>query len=345
MKVQFYDVYEQIMSLAATAPMQNSDPNTEEWRNTATPFIVMAFYMPAMILAPLEDGHDDSISSRIHDRIQRLQNGEGKQLLEEVHAIQCWTPLEKRQRAEEHGTDTTKSAQAAADSGHLGGCMKQILNSFPPVLFTPANIDIMHDLFPNKSLGGGVSTRRNHTAANATEEDQSFDYSKGDLLRYLSSVKKGKGAGPLVVPTDCIWDMGTFTHGKSSQTPYIDVVAQFLQIFMSPHLNARVQQLFSSVYAIAFHKDWPNNPHKIRPANIGTAPRRILTGIIARHNKNRFCRHLLPYNFIAVRGGITSGVPRFTLRLSPAPLSDPCTTTSRDLSSKTTPLFGLGQHV
>ena len=116
-------------------------------------------------------------------------------------------------------------------------------------------------------------------------------------------VKKGKGAGPFADPTDCIRDMGTFCHGKSSQTPYIDVVAQFLQIFMSPHLNARVQQMFSSVYAIAFHKDWPNNPHKIRPANIGTSPRRILLGIIAQHNKNHFCAHLLPYNFIAVRGG------------------------------------------
>jgi hypothetical protein len=177
--------------------------------------------------------------------------------------MKCWTPLEKRQRAEEHGTDTTKAAQAAADSGHLGGCMKQILNSFPPVLFTEPNIEIMHKLFPAKPFGGGVSTRRSHTATHATEEDTNFDYSKGELLRYLSSVKKGKGAGPLADSTDCIRDMGTFTHGKSSQRPYIDAVAHFLQIFMSPHLNARVQQLFSSVYAIAFHNDWPNHPHKI----------------------------------------------------------------------------------
>eukprot|EP00978_Attheya_sp_CCMP212_P046214 scaffold379391_cov30-Attheya_sp.AAC.1 len=41
----------------------------------------------------------------------------------------------------------------------------------------------------------------------------------------------------------------------------------------------------------------------MRPANIGTSPRRILAGMLARHNKHRFCEHLLPYNFIAVRGG------------------------------------------
>eukprot|EP00978_Attheya_sp_CCMP212_P025975 scaffold84639_cov28-Attheya_sp.AAC.1 len=42
----------------------------------------------------------------------------------------------------------------------------------------------------------------------------------------------------------------------------------------------------------------------MRPANIGTtSPRRILAGMLARHNKHRFCKHLLPYNFIAVRVG------------------------------------------
>jgi hypothetical protein len=135
MKVQFFDIYESIMTLAATAPLTATDPRGKDWKDTATPFIIMAFYLPAMILVPLEKDHDESISSRIHERIQRLQHDEGKQLLEEVHATKCWTPLEKRQRAEEVGTDTTKAAQSAADSGHLSGCMKQILNSFPPRSF------------------------------------------------------------------------------------------------------------------------------------------------------------------------------------------------------------------
>jgi hypothetical protein len=148
-----------------------------------------------------------------------------------------------------------------------------------------------------------MSTRRNHSAQAAAEEHQNFDYSKGEILTYLSQVKKGKGAGPYADPTDCIRDMGVFTHGQSSQTPYIDCVASYLQVFMKPTLPPRIRDMFSGVYAIAFHKDWPKNPHKIRPANIGSAPRRILTGILARHNKHRFCEHLLPYNFIAVKGG------------------------------------------
>jgi hypothetical protein len=72
---------------------------------------------------------------------------------------------------------------------------------------------------------------------------------------------------------------------------------------MKSSLPKRIKDMFSVVYAIAFHKDWPKNPHKIRLANIGLAPRRILTGVLARHNKHRFCEHLLPYNFIAVKGG------------------------------------------
>jgi hypothetical protein len=302
-KVQFYDLYEKVMTLSTTTPLVAKNDDPAEWRDTATPFIAMAFLLPAMILAPLEKGHKDSIASRIHQRIKRFQQGEAKQLLEEVHATRSWTPLEKRQRAEAVGANITKAAQGAADSGHLGGCMKQILNAFPPVLFTPDTIKTMEELFPSEILGGGVSTRRNHSAPSKVEEHQNFDYSKGELLRYLSNVKKGKGAGPFADPTDCIRDMGVFTHGRSSQTPYIDSVSTFLQLFMDPDLPPRIQEMFSCVYAIAFHKDWPNNPQKIRPANIGTSPRRILTGVLARHNKHRFCEHLLPYNFIAVRGG------------------------------------------
>eukprot|EP00978_Attheya_sp_CCMP212_P029050 scaffold101956_cov41-Attheya_sp.AAC.1 len=105
---------------------------TLEWRDTATPFIIMAFLLPAMILAPLEAGHSDSISSRVHDRIKQFKSGEAKALLNEVRATKCWTPLEKRERAEQAGANTTAAAQGAADSRHLGGCMKQILNACPP---------------------------------------------------------------------------------------------------------------------------------------------------------------------------------------------------------------------
>jgi hypothetical protein len=72
---------------------------------------------------------------------------------------------------------------------------------------------------------------------------------------------------------------------------------------MIPDIGERVKEMFSAVYAIAFHKDWPANPHKIRQENIGTSPWHIVTGILARHYKDKFCEHLLPYNFIAVRGG------------------------------------------
>jgi hypothetical protein len=302
-KKQFFDLYEQLMTLAATSPLKLPTNEGTEWQNTATPFILMSFLLPAMILAPLEAGHKGSISSRIHSRIIRFKEGEAKALLQEVHATKCWTPLEKRQRAEMTGANITKAAQSAADSGHLGGCMKQILNAFPPVLFTPDCLKTMQGLFPSELLGGGMTTRRNHTPPTTDKAEHNFDYTKGELLRYLSHVKKGKGAGPFADPTDCIRDMGTFLHGKSSESPYIDAVARYLQIFMSPDLNEKVREMFAGVYAIAFHKDWPNNPNKIRPANIGTAPRRILAGIIARHNKHRFCDHLLPFNFIAVRGG------------------------------------------
>jgi hypothetical protein len=184
--------------------------------------------------------------------------------------------------------------------------MKQILNAFPLVLFTPNNIATMQSLFPDKILGGrGMDTRRKHKAKLGKKDEHNLNFSKGEILCYLSNVNEGKGAGPFTYPTNCIRDMGIFSHGKSSKTPYIDDVAHYLQPFMSPEIGDRVQDMFSAVYDIAFHKDWPNNPHKIRPVNIGTSPRRIVTvtGMLARHNKHLFSEHLLPYNFIAVRGG------------------------------------------
>jgi hypothetical protein len=97
--------------------------------------------------------------------------------------------------------------------------MKQILNAFPSVLFTPKVLDTMQQLFLNKALGGRMSTRQNHSAQATDKTHQNFDYSKGEILMYLSHVKTGKGAGPYADPTDCIQDLAVFTHGRSSQTP------------------------------------------------------------------------------------------------------------------------------
>eukprot|EP00978_Attheya_sp_CCMP212_P035650 scaffold156391_cov25-Attheya_sp.AAC.2 len=75
------------MQLACASPLSTKDNNEKlEWRDTATPFIIMAFLLPAMILVPLEAGHSDSISSRVHDRIKRFKSGEAKALLNEVPA-------------------------------------------------------------------------------------------------------------------------------------------------------------------------------------------------------------------------------------------------------------------
>jgi hypothetical protein len=121
-------------------------------------------------------------------------------------------PLKKRQRAEQADTNVTAAAQGAADSGHLGGCMKQILNAFPQVLFTPDNIAMMRGLFPDKMLGVvGMDTRRKHKAKPGKKDEHNLDYSKGEILCYLSNVKKGKGAGSLQTPpiASGTW---TFSH-------------------------------------------------------------------------------------------------------------------------------------
>jgi hypothetical protein len=111
------------MTLATTTPLSSDDTQTEEWRDLATPFLAISFLLPAMILAPLpkERPKDEFIASVIHNWIVQFQQGKGKQLLEEVHATKCWTPLKKRQQAKTAGKNTTKASQGAADSGHLGG--------------------------------------------------------------------------------------------------------------------------------------------------------------------------------------------------------------------------------
>jgi hypothetical protein len=52
-KVQFYDLYQKVMTLAATVPMVSDDSQHDIWRDTSTPFLAMSFLLPVMILTPL----------------------------------------------------------------------------------------------------------------------------------------------------------------------------------------------------------------------------------------------------------------------------------------------------
>jgi hypothetical protein len=93
-----------------------------------------------------------------------------------------------------------------------------------------------------------MDTRRKHKAKLGKKDEHNLNFSKGEILCYLSNVNEGKGAGPFTYPTNCIRDMGIFSHGKSSKTPYIDDVAHYLQPFMSPEIGDRVQDMFLAVY-------------------------------------------------------------------------------------------------
>eukprot|EP00978_Attheya_sp_CCMP212_P031879 scaffold122109_cov51-Attheya_sp.AAC.1 len=72
--------------------------------------------------------------------------------------------------------------------------------------------------------------------------------------------------------------MALFTQGKGQETPYLSAVTRYLQVFVHPDLSRKSRDMFASSYAIAFHKDWPDRPEKLRPANIGTAARRLVAG-------------------------------------------------------------------
>eukprot|EP00978_Attheya_sp_CCMP212_P033445 scaffold134974_cov63-Attheya_sp.AAC.3 len=75
-------------------------------------------------------------------------------------AIKSWSPLEKRERGNDTAARTTTAAQNTADGGHLGGCLKQILNTFPSVLFTQDNLATLAALFPSTTASGGVAYAR-----------------------------------------------------------------------------------------------------------------------------------------------------------------------------------------
>eukprot|EP00978_Attheya_sp_CCMP212_P010993 scaffold26864_cov63-Attheya_sp.AAC.1 len=142
----------------------------------------------------------------------------------------------------------------------------------------------MRSLFPSSLADGGMQTRGAQPTATPSQPqslpEDSFDFTKGELLRYLSHVKKGNGAGPYADPTDCIRDMALHKHGKGQETPYLSSVTRYLQVFVHPNLSRKARDMFASSYAIAFHKDWLNHPEKLQPANIGTAARRIAAGIL-----------------------------------------------------------------
>jgi hypothetical protein len=62
-KVQFYDLFQKVMMLSATTPLTADTTVCNEWQDLATPFIAMAFLLPAMIIAPLEKGDTHHVMS------------------------------------------------------------------------------------------------------------------------------------------------------------------------------------------------------------------------------------------------------------------------------------------
>jgi hypothetical protein len=85
LKIQFYDAFETLMTLAADSMAEA--PDSELWNRTATPFIVISILFPILILVPLEKVRDNSVASQIHDRIERFKSGDVIMLFNEVIAI------------------------------------------------------------------------------------------------------------------------------------------------------------------------------------------------------------------------------------------------------------------
>eukprot|EP00957_Ditylum_brightwellii_P081843 6225989-Ditylum_brightwellii.AAC.1 len=76
----------------------------------------MSLYFHALILHPLDKGHDESISTTVSKRINLFKAGKAYALLDQALKVTSLTPAEKVAKANASSIPLDAAAQATADA-------------------------------------------------------------------------------------------------------------------------------------------------------------------------------------------------------------------------------------
>ena len=290
-----------------------------DYDRTPVPLLKLLVLFPALILAPLEKGHADTISGRVRIRLASFHRGSVQPLHASLYAIVSRSPAETAASAKQALATPFRVAQIAADSGNLSTALKHCISTCPRVLLDDAALEESKALYPDPypECAADSDTPR-WTRSSGAHEDHGFkgDYAEDELIRYLRGVKTGKAAGAFGDITDYIRALGLMKNRGDDRYPHIQQVGRFLKILEADRLPKTVRSLFTSVFYCMLYKDWPANPHKKRPIGVGGNWRRVTCSVNARHTAPYGAEDLLPRNYgIGVDGGAQFLVHTVTLEV------------------------------
>ena len=245
----------------------------------STPFWWLLFHLDMLVLAPSTKTQrsNNSIHSTISDRINSIFSGD----IEYTYNM-AMTCTRHSQNTTPTSTSHNLTAQRAADSDQFRTAIARSTTSTSVASIDNSNIDIVRGLY----------TRPVPTINYPPKPPTSQPYSlPGDICTTILHASRNKGAGVNADSIDIFIDL---VQANLTAIPsHLNFI--FNQIYQN-NLPQPITRYFTDVYLFCLHKD-PLDKSKLRPLGIPTAIRRLIASHVAHTFREKFARHMLPYNY------------------------------------------------
>ena len=247
----------------------------------STPFWWLLFHLDMLILAPstATDRSHKSIHATIRERINAIFSGD----IEYVYnmAMSC-----KRHSQTQYTIQTSaghnQTAQRAADSDQFRTAVARATTSTSVASIDNTNINIVNKLYTQP-----VPTQ-NHPRPPPPTQIYALP---GDICTTILHASRHKGAGINADSIDLFIDLVQANFNSTSTN--LNFI--FNQIYKN-NLPPPIKRYFTDVYLFCLHKD-PLDKSKLRPLGIPTAIRRLIASHVAHTFREKFARHMLPFNY------------------------------------------------
>ena len=245
----------------------------------STPFWWLLFHLDMLILAPstTAERSNNSIPQTIHDRINSIFSGD----IEYVYnmAMRC---TRHSQNINPTSASHNSTAQRAADSDQFRTAIACSTTSTSIAPIDNSNINIVRKLYTQP-----VPPQH---YPNKPPPPQTYSL-PGDICTTILHASRHKGAGINADSIDIFIDL------VQAKLPNIPTHLNFIfnQIYQN-NLPPPITRYFTDVYLFCLYKD-PHDKSKLRPLGIPTAIRRLIASHVAHTFREKFARHMLPYNY------------------------------------------------
>jgi hypothetical protein len=259
--------------------------------NQADIFWWLLFNIERLILAPTEEQKRNQLSIRntISQRIRDLQCGNIEQLLNDSKFNSNWNKQSPRPTTR----SGDKSAQIAADDDNYRTAITRACAFNKIATIDESNQKTVYGLYPPPV----TSNTTNHQPE--PPKNNQLLHLQGNVCDTIRKSGKNKGTGILADSIDTFISLV-----KINDTSINNDIQQLFNLIYQGNIPRIARAFFTDTYLFCLHKD-PNDLTKLRPIGIPSAIRRIIASHIAKHWKDKFALHLLPYNFAV---GIPNGM-------------------------------------